>query len=276
MSLPVPPYFDFLIEEFRPGASSRFVHLGHWESPAPGLEPPSEPGEFARAQAMLDAYLLELADLRAGQTLLDIGCGFGGTLDTINRRLDNMRLTGVNIDPRQLDICRGVEARNGNLMLWEEADACALPFANSSFDRALCIEAMFHFRSRREFFREAARVLKPGGVLVASDIVLSQACIPLRASNPGIEAVLANGYGPWPDFWGDDADHATLAAAAGLGCRILDATPNTLRSHRFTVPAGLDERRDPGEPTLRAGLMLRRLHRDGLLNYLYIRCDKPA
>lgn len=276
MPLPVPPYFDFLIGAFRPGTSSRYVHLGHWESPAPDLDAPSEPDEFARAQAMLDAYLLEMADLRAGLSVLDVGCGFGGTLDAINRRLDRMQLTGVNIDPRQLEICNGIEARNGNRLRWEEADACALPFADSSFDRVLCIEAMFHFRSRRDFFREAARVLKPGGVLVASDIVLTQTCRNLRAGNPGIEVLLTQGYGPWPDFWGDDADHANLAAAAGLQCRTLDATPNTLRSHRFTVPAGLDERRDPGEPALRAGLMLRRLHRDGLLNYLYIRCDKAA
>ncbi|MGA7986472.1 MAG: hypothetical protein WCA01_14925, partial [Burkholderiales bacterium] len=55
-----------------------------------------------------------------------------------------------------------------------------------------------------------------------------------------------------------------------------DATRETLPSHLYTVPAGLDEGRDPGDPVLRAALTLRRLHRDGHLRVLYLRFDKPA
>jgi len=47
---------------------------------------------------------------------------------------------------------------------------CRLPFPDASFNHVLCVEAMFHFASRRTFFAEAARVLKPGGAMVASDI----------------------------------------------------------------------------------------------------------
>src|SRR5438034_5931485 len=44
-----------------------------------------------------------------------------------------------------------------------EADACALPFPDASFDRVLAVECIFHFPSRLRFLKEAARVLKPGG-----------------------------------------------------------------------------------------------------------------
>jgi hypothetical protein len=57
--------------------------------------------------------------------------------------------------------------------------------------------------------------------------------------------------------------------------RVIDATANTLPSHRFIVPASADESRDPGDPTLRANLMLRWLHTHGHLRYLYLRLDRP-
>jgi SAM-dependent methyltransferase len=260
----VPPYFDFLIEAFRRGETGRFVHLGHWDA-----EPTARPDDFARAQARLDAILLDMAGLADGQQILDVGCGFGGTLQSIDRRHAHMHLTGVNLDPRQLELCRQIASIHRNRLVWEEADACRLPFADCTFDRVLCIEAMFHFASRRDFFAEAARVLRPGGILVASDIVLVDSAAPLDP-----EASLREGYGPWPDPWSREGDYDALAADLRSTLRI-DATRNTFPSHRYTCPPSLDENRDPGSPALRAALMLRKLHREGHLKYWYLRFDKP-
>lgn len=272
----IPPYFDSLIEGFRRGNAGRHVHLGHWDTP-PANDAQPQAGEFEGAQTRLTQTLLGMADLRAGQSVLDVGCGFGGTFDLVNRQMRDMSLTGVNIDPRQLDICRQIEPLHGNRLQWEPADACQLPFKDGSFERVLCIEAMFHFASRRLFFAEAARVLAPGGVLVASDIVIVASARHLDIPGFAIEAPVRDGFGPWPDFWGADADHRALAMAAGLNCISLhDATANTSPSHRFTAPSSIDERRDPGDTSSRAALMLRWLHRNGHLRYLYIRFDKPA
>jgi MPBQ/MSBQ methyltransferase len=266
----VPAYFDPLLEGFRRGQAARWVHLGHWDSPqAAG----SERAEFGRAQARLDDILLELADLRPGQSVLDVGCGLGATLETLNRRTSGMVLTGLNIDARQLELCRGIEAANGNRLSWEEGDACDMPFAAARFDRLLCIEAMFHFASRRDFFAEAARVLRPGGVLVASDIVVSPVAPDLQSS---IADAIDAGFGPWPDLWGSDADHRALAAAAGLHCsEWRDATANTLPSHRFTTPSQR-VRHGTGDIVANAALMLEWLHLHGHLQYLYLRFDKAA
>jgi MPBQ/MSBQ methyltransferase len=269
----VPAYFDPLLEGFRRGQAGRWVHLGHWDRPqAAG----GERAEFGRAQAKLDEILLEMADLHPGQSVLDVGCGLGGTLQTINRSMSGMALTGLNIDARQLELCRGIEAANGNRLSWEEGDACRLPFAAASFDRLLCIEAMFHFGSRRAFFAEAARVLRPGGVLVASDIVVSPAARELETSGLRVAASIDAGFGPWPDLWGSDADHRSLAAAAGLHCtQWRDATANTLPSHRFTTPSQR-ARHDPSDILANAALMLQWLHVHGHLQYLYLRFDKAA
>jgi SAM-dependent methyltransferase len=198
-------------------------------------------------------------------------------LQGINQRLAGMRLAGVNVDPRQLSICAQLQPANGNRLEWREADACNLPFADASFDCVLCVEAMFHFSSRRRFFREAARVLKPAGRLVCSDITLTPATRQLAVPGFGIEAPLQDAYGPWPDFWCDDADHQRLAAAAGLRCATaLDITAQTLPSHRYTTPRDADELHDSGNPALRAALMLRWLHREGYLRYGCWRFEKPV
>ena len=253
----VPAYFDRLIESLRRGEGGRWVHLGHWDR-----APAEAPGEFARAQARLDAALLGMAALADGQRVLDVGCGFGATLDAVNRAHARMRLVGVNIDPRQLELCRALAPRAGNVLEWREADAGALPFDEASVDRILCVEAMFHFASRASFFAEAARVLAPGGILVASDIVLEVDTVP-----PEILA----GFGPWPEAF---ADHRSLAAGAGLDCEaMIDATAQTLPSHRYTTPSTPPARPDA---MVSAALALRRLHERGGLRYLYLRLRKPA
>lgn len=262
MSDRVPPYFTRLIAAFRRGQAGRGVHLGYWDDPA------NPHGDFAAAQDRLDEVLLAMAGLAPGQALLDAGCGLGGTLARINREQRAMALAGVNVDPRQLEVCRGIAPANGNTLRWDLADACRLPYAGASFERVLCVEAMFHFSSRRAFFAEAARVLKPGGALVASDIVLA------APAPEGAEDALRAGFGPWPDPWGADADHRALAQAAGLRCTAWqDAAPQTLPSHRHTAPSGEAE---AGDATARAAQVLRWLHANRRLQYPCMRFDKET
>lgn len=261
----VPPYFDALIDAYRRGATQRPVHLGYWRD--------QDDGDFASAQARLDEVMIELADIHDRQSILDIGCGFGGTLARINDSHQGMRLAGVNIDTRQIDICRSIVPRADNSIAWRLADATDLPFNDASFDRVLCIEAMFHFPSRRKLFAEAARVLKPGGVMAGTDILFSTAA---RSASVPVERILQAGFGPWPDVWGGDADHVALAAAAGLTGYVHDISLRVAPTHRYTSPPNADPL-DPHAPApVLASVVLRWLHDHGWLQYVSFRFERPS
>ena len=121
----------------------------------------SRPDEFARSrtQDRLDEISLGMADLRTGSrswTSAAVSAARG------------KRLTGGWRVAWAGRACKHRPAATGDLPAtetsreqyvrlskWVEADGCAdLPFQNETFDRVLCIEAIFHFPSRLRFFRE--------------------------------------------------------------------------------------------------------------------------
>lgn len=166
-------------------AFHRHVHFGAWEDPENAYD---DIPDSIVAMDRLCHYLLTVADIRSGQRVLDVGCGFGGTLATLNERFDHLELTGLNIDARQLQVARErVLPRPGNRLEWVEGDACQMPFDDAAFDRMLAVECIFHFPSRRAFFQHARRVLRPGGNLTLSDFLLPDGSPPGNfddASNP--------------------------------------------------------------------------------------------
>lgn len=146
------------------GRNKLYLNWGLWDAQTTELD-----------EAAL-ALVLELAR-RAGigpdTSLLDVGFGFGDQLIDWCRHAQLGRATGVNICPEQASIARRrlVESGLGERVDVLVADACALPFAEASFDAVTAVECAFHFRTRERFFQEARRVLKGGGRLVLADFI---------------------------------------------------------------------------------------------------------
>jgi SAM-dependent methyltransferase len=108
------------------------------------------------------------AALPAGGVVVDVGNGLGTQDPLIAQSLHPRRLVAVNITEWQLTAGRDRlrEAAAAPVV----GDAVRLPIADAAVDGILSVEAAFHFRSRKAFFEECYRVLRPGGVLSMSDI----------------------------------------------------------------------------------------------------------
>lgn len=108
-------------------------------------------------------------DLRAGQRLLDLGCGEGRHVVSAAYRDD---LDAVGIDLKADDLAtarqRAAEISTPGRVHLARADGLHLPFADATFDRVICSEVLEHIADYRGVLREAIRVLKDGGRLALS------------------------------------------------------------------------------------------------------------
>jgi len=175
-------------------------------------------------------------------TVLDVACGQGATTRRLLNYYQPPDVTGINISDWQLDRAR----QNAPGCLFLNMDAAQLEFPDASFANIICVEAAFHFNTREQFFREALRVLKPGGRLVLSDILGWQS----RAK----KANLVKGPAAYEDL---------LSEVGFLNVQVTDATEQCLRS------CGRRLQRWPGEQRRADRLGMREYVRSWVAGHTY-------
>jgi SAM-dependent methyltransferase len=199
-STPSMPYVDGFLDRIAQGdsevSSMDHWHWGYWDDPSTA---DGSREDYEKATERLTSLVLDAAQIADGMRVIDCGCGIGGTVGRINEQFSDVRLTGVNIDERQLALARErVQARPGNEVDFVHADACDLPFESESADAVIALECIFHFPSRRKFLREVHRVLRPGGSLAITDLVPRARSLPILGTKRSSLAMYGEMNVPMP------------------------------------------------------------------------------
>jgi len=120
--------------------------------------------------ARLHRRLVELADLRAEQRVLEIGCGTGNLTVLTKRRQPDAEVVGLDPDARAL--ARATRKATGLGIRFDRAYSQELPYPDGSFDRVLSALMLHHLAGdvRIRTAQEVLRVLRPGGALYLVDI----------------------------------------------------------------------------------------------------------
>lgn len=134
----------------------------------------------------------ELANPRAGDSVLDLGSGAG--TDSFVAALLASSVVGIDITQEQLDKARTL-TRESNFknVTFERAYMEELPFVDGTFDMVISNGVINLSAAKDRVFTEVARVLKPGGRMAIADIVSNQQLDEAIKQDPDLWAACIGG-----------------------------------------------------------------------------------
>jgi len=217
---PVARYYDrntlrFLL--FGGGTRTLSIHRELW---GPGVDTPASAKRYVNALIEQEVRALALDH----PTVLDLGCGVGGTLLHLAERFPGGDLHGVTISGRQHALARGFAARRGL------SGRCHLHHADFEemrldirADAAIAVEAFAHASRPSRFFEAAAGHLRERGRLILVDDFLAR-------NEADLDARARHHVGLFRSGWrlGSLCTAAACAdAARGTGLRLVQDTDLT-------------------------------------------------
>jgi len=162
---------------------SGWLNIGLWEAPDTS---------YAGAAEALAKRVSRGLPFAPGDLVLDVGCGEGDatllwaqearSIAAAQGSAEAATFVGINVANPQLKVASARAVSTGAMNVrFIRANALELPHESGSVDAIIALESAFHFHpSRKDFFTEAARVLRPGGQLRLSDIICSSSARALR------------------------------------------------------------------------------------------------
>ena len=111
--------------------------------------------------------LIEQADIRSGQRVLDLGCGTGTLAIMAKQAQPKAEVFGLDADPDMLKVAKYKSKEQNLFVTFDVGFTNKLPYPDASFDRVLSSIMIHHLKTpdKELTAREVYRVLKPGGQL---------------------------------------------------------------------------------------------------------------
>lgn len=165
-------YEDGLVEQHQnrlrnnqyPITYTRYMNMGYWKG---GAQTHDEAGEA------LARLVGEAGQFSPGDYILDAGCGFAEQDMFWIGRFGVGRITAIDIDGNAIAVARqrANECGLSDRLELKVSSAVEMPFISGTYDKVVALESAIQFMRREDFFHEAHRVLRPGGRLVAADMI---------------------------------------------------------------------------------------------------------
>ncbi|ARQ58736.1 UNVERIFIED_ORG: SAM-dependent methyltransferase [Rhizobium etli] len=121
---------------------------------------------MGRWSKRLAPMLIDFAGLADGDRVLDVGCGTGSLTFTLAEKPSLQEIVAIDYSPVFVEAAmrRNTDPR----IAIRQADACALPFEDNRFDRAMSLLVLHFVPEAGKAVSEMARVVRPGGVVAAA------------------------------------------------------------------------------------------------------------
>lgn len=196
------------------------LHFGYYDEKATNHH---------RAVIRANEVLAEMGNIQQGTRIIDAGCGLGHSTLWLAEHF-NAHVTGITIVPKQVETMRKFIAKNGiSNVDFLETSYFNMPFENDSVDVVWAIEAVCHANDKLQFYKEAYRVLKPGGKLLIGENLRTARPLEIKK-----EKLLKEIFHSWaiPDL-DTFEEHRSHAKKAGFRTfKNNDVTANMMISYR--------------------------------------------
>jgi len=121
---------------------------------------------MGRWSKKLAPLFIEFVGVENGEKVLDVGCGTGSLTFALARAADVGEITAI--DYSSVFVEEAIRRNTDPRVRIRQADACALPFEDGTFDRALALLVLHFVPEAGRAVAEMRRVVRPGGVVSAA------------------------------------------------------------------------------------------------------------
>lgn len=121
---------------------------------------------MGRWSRKLAVQFIKFAEVSDGERVLDVGCGTGSLTFALPTAADVGEVVGIDYSPIFIEDAR--RRSSDDRIKFQQADACALPFRDGSFDRALSLLVLHFVPEGGRAVAEMRRVVPSGGVVAAA------------------------------------------------------------------------------------------------------------